>query len=603
MAEALAHRGPDGQGTVVGERVAFAVRRLSLVDLPGGRQPLTDESGGVLLGCNGEIHNHHALREELERAGHAFTTRTDVEVIVHLYEEHGIDLLERIDGQFAFVLHDTRNGVTYLARDRYGICPLFFTEVGDQVIFASEISGLLAHPAVGVRIDLTGLDQVMTLPGLVSPRTMLDGVKSVPPGHYCTVVDGRVRATVYWDMVYPEEPASYPELTRQDAAELLLVTLAESVEQCLAADVPVGAYLSGGLDSSLVAALAVAVRGEPLEATFSVGYRDMTYDESKYVELMAPAVSRKHHQLRLDTSDLVELLPSVIAHTGCPLRESYNAASMALAGMVSEAGMRAVVGGEGADELFGGYVGYRLDQLRDGSGWGVRPTPEERRLRTLAWGDGDLRYEHDLTKLRARSEALYTAEVREAIGAPEESFASVVNSSRVVGRHRLHQRSYLDLKLRLADHLLGDHGDRMAMARSVEVRYPFLTRRIADLVAWLPPELMLRGMEEKAVVRDAAGGLVPAPILRREKFAWAAPGTVDLLRTHQLRPAARDLVDYLLSPSKIQSDAIFDVTAVERLRSQQAAGPKYTPNGEPDLLMVVMTMGLFMDHVEHLKWI
>jgi asparagine synthase (glutamine-hydrolysing) len=594
-ADAVAHRGPDDLGYYRGPQAAMAVRRLALVDLVHGGQPLCNERQDVWLACNGEIYNHRTLREELRAQGHIFRTGSDVEVIVHLYEESGIGLLDRLDGQFAFALHDTQTGTTYLARDHFGICPLFYAQLPGGFVFASEIAGVLAHPRLATRLDPIGLDQVFNLPGLISPQTMFQGVHSVPAGHYCQMTRSGMEMRRYWDLDYPREPSDYLSMDMEEMAGIVLAVMADSVRSRLAADVPVGAYLSGGLDSSVIAAVAAAVTGGPLPATFSVGYEDLSYDESAHAEAVAELVSGQHLRTVVSLADVAAGLPVAVYHSAAPLRESYNVASLHLSRLVREAGFKAVVGGEGADELFAGYPGYRFDKLRDTDTIDGRiPAGPEADLRERAWGDPSLRYEHDLSKLRNWTSQLYGGELRAAVGAGflEEP---LVNAHMLSGRHRLHQRSYLDVKLRLADHLLGDHGDRMAMANAVEVRYPFLSRAVAELAVRMPPDMKLDGLEDKAVIRRAAKRVLPGHVARREKFSWAAHGSSGLLREGALGGAQREMVEYLVSPAKIKSDGLFDAQAVARLRARQIREPEYDPNGVPDFLMVVMTTGLFMD--------
>ena len=352
MADSLTHRGPDGSGSGYLNGFAVAVRRLALVGLANGRQPICNETGTVMLACNGEVFNHRQLRQMLIRKGHVFSTSTDVEVIVHLYEERGIGLLAEIDGQFAFALHDSRTATTYLVRDHFGVCPLYHARVGRRVLFASEVGAILTYPTMRKAIDVRGLHQVLTLPGLVSPRTMFEGVDSVRPGHYVRIEpDGRTESVRYWDLDFPADGDERLDLSADEAADALTAVLAQATRRRLEADVPIGAYISGGIDSALVAALGVATSGRKLPATFSVGYEDAAYDESRFAGIVAAQVSEEHHRVVLTVDDVATELPEAVRCAGTPLRESYNVASLLLSRRVREAGIKAVVGGEGADEL------------------------------------------------------------------------------------------------------------------------------------------------------------------------------------------------------------------------------------------------------------
>lgn len=595
VSSSLAHRGPDEEGHFVGENVGFAFTRLSLVGLAAGAQPISNENKDLWLICNGEIFNHRALRSELIQRGHRFQTESDTEVIVHLYEELGMRLVDRLDGQFAFALFDAKRGVTFLVRDHFGICPLFFSEVSGGLIFASEVPALLMHEGRSATLDLVGLDQVMTLPGLVSPRTMFQGVRSVAPGTYIAVQGAAVSCHQYWDLEYPTEEEPYLDLTFEEWADAFRSVLAASVASRVAADVPVGAYLSGGLDSSLVATLATQALGKRLPLTASIVYSDEAYDESPFSDIMAGRLSDRHIRTGLSVGDIASGLRNAVIRSASSLRESYNVSSFVLSKSFREGGGKAAIGGEGADELFAGYPGYRFDRLRDqGLLEGAAPSLEERELRNRAWGDDTLRYEHDLTKSRFLSHSLYTSGVSSALG--EGCFREpLVDHTKVRGRHRVHQRSYLDVKLRLGDHLLGDHGDRMAMANGVELRYPFLSRGVAELAVRMPPDMKLRGNEEKAVVRRAAQGLVPDAVRKREKYSWAAHGSSSLLRSEGLSPVDTEMMDYLLSDEKIDRDGLFDAKEVAALRARQSH-ELFNPNGLPDLLMVVLTTGILIDH-------
>ncbi len=590
MADALAHRGPDGRGRTVRGAFTVEVRRLALVGLDDGAQPVTNESGDVIVACNGEVYNYRELTTSLETAGHQFSTASDVEVIVHLYEEYGMELMHHLDGQFAFALYDSRIGTTFLVRDQFGICPLFYAYIGQGVAFSSEIAGLLTHPHIPTTLDLQGLYQVLTLPGPVSPQTLFEGVSSVPPGHYLqTTVDGQSTLVCYWDVNFPTDGGNRLSLDLDEAADVLTAVLARSTMRRLAADVPVGAYLSGGLDSALISVLAVATTGRRLPATFTIGYEEPKYDESRFSEMIARHVSDDHHRLVITADDIVANLPEAVRHSAAPLRESYNSASLMLSRRVREVGLKAVIGGEGADELFAGYPGYRFDALTRARG-AKAPSSAERIAREHAYGSPELRYEHDLTQLHAWAAELLVPSALVGV----KPTTTLVNPEMVRSRNRVDQRSYLDVKLRLADHLLADHGDRMAMANGVEMRYPFLGRGVADLARQLPPAVRLAGLEDKAVVRAAARRLVPREIVQREKFSWAAHGTANLLRA-PLSPENADLLRHLLSPRRISQEGIFNPNAVSELVQRQRAERSYDANGVPDLLMVVATTGLFME--------
>lgn len=593
MTSALAHRGPDAAGHLVRDGVALGFRRLAFVDLAGGDQPMTTPDGAVAMVCNGEVYDHEALRAGLRARGHRFRSRCDVEVLLHLYEEEGPDLLHRVDGQFALVLHDRRRDRVLLARDRTGIAPLYWTVAGDHLVFGSEVKALLEHPGVAREVDLVGLDQVLTFPGLVAPRTMFRGVRSLPAGHLLDVRGGTVRETRWWDLDYPGADADGPDRPVDPAeaeahADTLRDLLRTAVRRRLRADVRVGFYLSGGLDSSLIGAL--ATEAAPGTASFSVTFPDAPIDESGFQRAVATKIGSRHHEAPFSPADLAAGLERMVRHAEMPVKESYNVCSLALSALARREGVSAVLSGEGADELFGGYVGYRFDRLGRGSLHSGDPLRDalEDEVRTRLWGSADVFYERRYHAWREEKAALLSPAVR-AAGADCLAHP-VVDPAMLAGRPPVHRRSYLDVALRLSEHLLADHGDRMAMANSVETRYPFLDRDVVEFARTLPTRFKVGPAGEKLVVKQAARGLVPPEVVDREKYGFRAPGSPHLLR------AAPDLVGDLLAPDRIRRQGYFDPATVAALRSRYLGdGFDVHPHFDDDLLMVVITFGILLD--------
>jgi asparagine synthase (glutamine-hydrolysing) len=588
MTQTLFHRGPDNDGYFVNERVGFGVRRLSIIDLSCGNQPMSNEDGTIHLICNGEIFNYLDLRRELIGRGHRFRSRSDVETLVHLYEEEGEGLLDRLNGQFAFAIFDERQQRVLLARDQFGVLPLFYTVVGDTLLFASEIKALLVHPRVERRVDLTGLDQVLSLPGLVSPRTMFAGIQSLPPGYFLEVRNGAWRTAQYWDVSYPREAdAVYDRPEAEDLAGLE-ERLLSSVERRLQADVPAGSYLSGGLDSSLVTSMMKSLSPGD-KKTFSIAFEDPFFAEREYQSVMVDHVKFPHRQVDFGLEDVASRLPDVIWHCECPLKETYNAATFALSAAAQSDGVRVVLTGEGADELFAGYTSYRYDAFRRQQGNGPSVPREETALREELWGDPDFHYEKNQFAFRAVKQTLFSERVSGRYAEFDFSRFGVVDRRRLEGLHPLHKRSYVDLKVRLADHLLADAGDRMLLAHSVEGRFPFLDIGVLDSVARMPPDLKLRGFREKHVLRQIGARYLPRVIVEREKFPFAAPGSPQLLRLKA------EWVEDLLSSETIARQGYFNPAEVERLRKQYS-DPDFLLNipYETDLLLIVLTFGLFL---------
>ncbi|WP_031068429.1 asparagine synthase (glutamine-hydrolyzing) [Streptomyces sp. NRRL WC-3742] len=593
MTAVLAHRGPDAAGHLLQDGVALGFRRLSLVDLEGGAQPMTGEDGTVTMVCNGEIFNHRELRALLEARGHRFRTDCDVEVVLHLYEDEGPALLERLNGQFAFAVHDRRRGRLFLARDHAGIAPLYYTATGGHFVFGSEIKALLEHPGVPREVDPTGLDQVLTFPGLVSPRTMFRGIRSLKNGHQLIVSDGRVEETAYWDLDYPtadQEQAEGPPRTDESYGEQLRELLDRAVRSRLRADAPVGFYLSGGLDSALIGAL-TAQAGPPVHS-FSIAFPGADIDESRYQRLMASRIGSLHHEAEFTGDDIADRLHRMVLHSECPVRETYNTCSLVLSSLARSHGVKAVLSGEGSDELFGGYLGYRFDaggRTASDTGDPLEDALEED-VRARLWGDPSLFYERRYHAWREAKSGLYSDALRKSLDEFDCLAHPVVDHRRLAGRPRLSQRSYLDFTLRLSDHLLTDHGDRMALANSVEARYPFLDRDVLEFARTTPNRLKVNALGEKAVVKQAARGLVPPEIVHREKYGFRAPGSPGLLQLDL------DWVNDLLSPARIARQGYFDPAVVERLRAEHLReGADLHPHLDDDVLLVVLTFGILLD--------
>ncbi|HEX7286714.1 MAG TPA: asparagine synthase (glutamine-hydrolyzing) [Candidatus Angelobacter sp.] len=594
MTGKLVHRGPDSSGTFVAQNIGLGFRRLSLIDLSGGNQPLYNEDRSLVLICNGEIYNYRELRDELISDGHRFSTRSDVEVLLHLYEECGVDLLQRIHGQFAFALYDVKQKSLLLARDHFGINPLYYANVDGMFVFSSEVKGILEFPGIRREVDLTGLDQILTFPGLISPRTMFKGISSLPAGHYLLLQEDRVSLQEYWDLDYPTIEDSPEPRPAKYYAEKLREALSRSVKARLHADVPVGFYLSGGLDSSMIAALITEVSHDTERHSFSITFADRELCEARYQRLMSRKVGSIHHEIEFDWREISDRLKQVVYHSETPLKETYNTASLALSEHARRHDTLAILTGEGADELFAGYVGYRFDQTSRRS----RKTYDaqealESEMRFKLWNDSDLFYEKDYFSYADTKKALYSAH---AVGRFHEFDClkfDLVNKEKLRNRHSIHQRSYLDFKLRMSDHLLSDHGDRMALANSIEARYPFLDLDVVKVATEIPPQLQLNGLVEKYILRKAAENLVPREILEREKYAFLAPGSPYLLSQNI------EWVNDLLSYGRIQREGYFNPETIERLKA------RYTRKGfslnlpfESDLLIIVITFGIFLEMFE-----
>ncbi len=598
MASELIHRGPDNQGFHLGEGISLGFRRLALNDLDRGNQPHFSEDRTLVSVCNGEIFNHLRLRSMLQSRGHRFRSACDTELLVHLYREYGTDLTSHLDGQFAFALYDEPAQRLLLVRDHAGIVPLFYTVANGLLLFASEIKAILRHPAIRAEVDLRGLDQILSLPGLVSPRTMFQGIKALRPGERLIADRSGVTTERYWDLDYPTagepEPAGPAVETALDhAAHDMEALLRDAVRDRLVADVPVGLYLSGGLDSSLIGALAADSRPGHAWPSYSAVFPDHDFDESPHQRLVATKLGTRHTEIPVRRTDLAERLPAMVRHAETPVRESYNVCSMMLSEAVRADGTVAVLTGEGADELFGGYPGYRYDDMGlGGSRLSGLDAELEREIRHRMWGV-DIGYETQQLTAQEFRRDLYSADLAETFDAFTVTSQRLVDADRLRGRHPLHQRSYLDFHLRLTDHLLGDHGDRMALANGVELRFPFLARPVVEHAMALPPHLMVARGTEKAVLRRVAEGRIPGEVLARPKFGFRGQTSGDLLN------GGNDWFEELLSPSVVRRQGYFNPDTVTALvRHQRERGGQVHAHYDVDYLMAIATFALFVEQFD-----
>lgn len=590
MADQLIHRGPDDAGYFVKNAAGLAFRRLSIIDLQHGNQPFFSENKAIVAICNGEIYNYKELRRDLQLKGYRFQTECDVEVLIPLYQEYGVEFVNRLNGQFAIALFDDDQRHLLLARDHVGICPLFYTIADNTLIFGSEIKAILAHPLVKKAVDLRGLDQLLSFPGVVSPVTMFKDIQSVRPGHYLLArPDGYLQEHEYWDLDYPSGAVEQrsDEQYLQEFDEILR----RAVTDRLNADVPVGFYLSGGLDSSLIGAIAHSAAPDSARHSFSVVFSDQEMDEREFQRAFKQKIDTRHHEIPFDWMQVAERLKKAVYHAETPLKESYNTCSLALSERVRESGVKVVLTGEGSDELFAGYVGYRFDVKRAeraaAEDYAEMMEDEERQL---LWGTPNFFYETDYFNLRDAKLGLYSEAVAGRFGEFNAVHGNVVNKARLAGRHPIHQRSYIDFKLRLSDHLVADHGDRVSYANSIEARYPFLDIRVIEFARRLPPRLKLNGLIEKYIVKEAARRYLPASICDREKFAFVAPGSPALL--------AQNIgwVNDMLSPATIRRQGYFNPATIERLKKiYSRPGFKLNLPFDSDLLMIVLTFGIFLE--------
>lgn len=589
MAASLRHRGPDGFGLYLEGNLGFAHARLSIVDLDGGSQPMPNEDGTVWTVYNGEIYNHGELRESLTRRGHRFRTRCDTEVLVHGFEEWGDSFVERLNGCFAFALWDGPQRRLLLGRDRMGIRPLFWTEHDGRVLFASELKALRAA-GVPARFDARGLGQAFALWTTVAPRTVLEGVHELPPGHVLPIGrDGGVRPRRYWDLPAPVSRGE--RLTDPDrAGEELRALLSDAVRVRLRADVPVGAYLSGGLDSTVISGLTRGVVDQGLE-TFSIAFENQAYDESDSQRAATRALGTRHHRIEVGHEEIARAFPEVVALAEKPFVRTAPVPLYLLSGLVRQLGRKVVLTGEGADEVFGGYDIFKETKIR----WWWSRQPDSRirpsllsKLYPFAPGadrraraffeafyrqgiehPDDPCFSHRPTWRNGhRMLVLLTPELRDELGQADLA-QDVVDAAAdgLNGRNPLERAEYIEMKVFLAGHLLASQGDRMSLGHSVEGRYPFLDHRLVEFGQRLDPRLKLQGLNEKWLLRRAHRDLLPESLLATPKRPYVAPNVDPFVRG-----PGRELAGDALSETAIRRTGLLDPGAVRRLLEKAWSG-------------------------------
>ena len=588
MIGTLHHRGPDGYGFHLAPQIGLAHARLSIIDLVSGDQPIHNERSTVWTVFNGEIFNYRELRVALEKRGYRFYTQSDTEVIVHLYDEYGDDFVDHLNGQFAIALWDASRRRLLLARDRAGIRPLFYAHAGGRLWFGSEIKALLAGMPQGARLNALGLVQTLSYWGPVDPETLFEGISSLPPGHVLTIEsEAQEKLHRYWDWRFPsnrESSSAHRHRCIDSATQELRELLVDAVRLQLRADVPVAAYLSGGLDSAGIVALIRAYTDTPLR-TFSLTFDDAEFDESTHQQSMVRHLNTAHTSLRCSRRDIGNAFPDLIRHTEAPVLRTAATPLMLLSKRVREEGYKVVLTGEGADEVFAGYDLFKEAKIR--RFWARQPDSTWR-PRILARLYGYL--DHSPVANPALAQAFF-GRGREYIDRPVFAHAPRWTTSQkalaflspelrasvgpwdamgwyertlpadIMSWSPLSRDQYVEAKSLLAAYLLPAQGDRAAMANSVEGRFPYLDHRLIEFSARLPPSWKVRGLTEKYLLRRALSGLLPDAILQRPKQPYRAPDSQSFFFDGE----PLDYVADLMSGERVRSAGYFDPAMTGRL--------------------------------------
>lgn len=604
MAAVLRHRGPDGVGIAPGPRVGLAHTRLSIIDIARGSQPLTNEDGDVMITYNGEVYNYRELRVELLAKGHQFRTQCDTEVLVHAYEQWGPAMLSRLNGQFAFAIYDRRTESVFLARDRFGVRPLFYSMRDGNLVFASEIKALLATGEVPAALSPHGLDEVFTLWAARAPRTTFANIFALEPGCFAVWRNGVLKTTRYYALEFPEA---------SDEPHGALLTLDElmrsSVSLRMRADVPVGGYLSGGLDSSITSTLAAA--GSPYALrTFSVTFDDPALDESAFQRVVARDIGSQHEISHIGPLDIARVFPDVIKHTETPIVRTAPAPMFLLSRLARDHGIKVVLTGEGSDELFMGYDIFKetavrlfcerqpqsklrprlFDRLYPYLG-GARGGAFWRQSFLNAGTTDDPLYSHlPRFLLTSRIKDFYSADMRTTlVGADAQAELRASLPSDFHGWSPANRAVYIEIVTLLSSYLLSSQGDRMGMAHGVEGRFPFLDHRLFEFAAALPTKSKLRGLHEKDILRRWAKNVVPPAVNERPKQPYRAPDAPAFFG-----PSASPYVEEMLDDAAIRNTGIFDPRAVKGLVRRCRAG-QVTSFSENQALVAVLSTQLWCD--------
>jgi len=577
MVGVLHHRGPDESGMYLDDRVGLGSARLSIIDLESGLQPIPNEDRSLWITFNGEIYNYREKRRELEARGHVFETATDTEVILHLYEEHGADCLPELNGQFAFAIWNSNTKELFLARDRVGIRPLYYTSINGQLVFASEIKALFLHNEIRREFDEHALKQIFTFWTTLPGRTVFRGIHELPAGHYLRITPNTVRQEQYWDVPYYPPSQRFSNSPGNVAADLRDL-LMDAVKIRLQADVPVGTYLSGGLDSSGISAMAMKHASRPV-TSYGIRFQEPEFNESQEQQTVSEFLGTDHRMKTVGNSDILQALPATLWHCEAPILRTAPVPLYLLSDKVREDGLKVVLTGEGADEVFGGYNIFREMKVR--RFWARQPGSAFRyKLLSILYPyvfrqnnnpgvlrnifgrhlteTGDPFYSHRLRwENTSRNQLYFQDSIRQSI--------TEYDPYEDLERHLpdgfrewtgMEQSQYLEMRLFMTNYLLAAQGDRVAMANSVEVRLPFLDHRVLDFAARIPSHLKIRGLREKYILKKALSPFLPEKVLRRAKKPFRAPINKVIFKNHSL--------DSYVAEDNLEQYGIFDSTRVQK---------------------------------------
>ena len=614
MLQAMRHRGPDASGLYMSDEAGLAHARLSIIDLSGGHQPMHNEDRTIWIVFNGEIFNYPELRAELIRQGHRFYTQSDTEVIIHLYETHGLRVFDHLNGQFAIAIWDQNKRCLLIGRDRMGIRPLFYHHAAGRLHFASEIKALLTDRRIPRRLNRQTLSDVFTCWSPVDPLTAFDEIQQLPPGHLAVFNTDGLRIERYWQLDFSE---SREPLRDQEAwAEEMQALLLDAARIRLRADVPVGAYLSGGIDSTYISTLVKRNFDNRLN-TFSVQFADKRFDESSFQQTAISAIGTDHRAIRCTDQEIGALFPRVVWHSEVPLIRTAPAPLMMLSGLVRQSNFKVVLTGEGADEIFAGYNIFKEAKIR--RFWARHPESVCRphllkKLYPYIFDNQTGRpnaflfnfFKKGLDQIES---PVYSHLVRWqntsqlqnfflpgvlAPGSDLDTFAGRIAAqlpAAFSGWSPLSSAQYLESTLFLSNYLLSSQGDRMAMANSIEGRFPFLDHRVVELAAQMPAKLRLNGLTEKFILKQIARNQVPAELIDRPKQPYRAP-----ISRCFMSDQAPEYVDDMLCEGALKRAGYFDPVKVQRLTAKCRQQEGHLVSERENMAVVAILSTQLLDH-------
>lgn len=615
MLARIQYRGPDESGIYINNRVALGSVRLSIIDIQSGQQPLSSSDGKYWIVFNGEIFNYIELKADLKRLGYFFRTESDTEVLLNAYLEYGSDCLNRLNGQFVFAIWNNEKKELFIARDRVGIRPLFYTQTQNTFVFGSEIKTLFEHPDVKPEIDPVSMSQIFTFWSTITPRTVFKRIFELPPGHFMKISQRQTVIQSFWSLNFPVDKETCFKGTIDDAAAELEKLLTDAVRIRLRADVQVAAYLSGGLDSSATTALIKKVAPETLQ-TFSIGFEDGEFDETPYQQEVSKYLGTRHTAFTCTRQDIGNYFPQVVWHSETPILRTAPVPMFCLSKKVRENNIKVVITGEGADEMLAGYDIFKEGIIREF--WSRQPNSKYRPLLLqklypyLAQFQGKnksmLKFFFGY-QLQDTFSPFYSHILRWRNTSSIQNFFSEDMKSNLNGYDqydevrkmlphgfdqydRLNKSQWLESVIFMSSYLLSSQGDRVAMANSVEGRYPFLDYRVMEFAAKLPPDYKMHGLNEKFILKRMMNKRLPESVLKRPKQAYRAP-----IASSFLSSPAREYVMDLLSEQDINQTGMFSYNAVQKLLSRISTGELVTEMENMALAGIISTQLVYHQYV------